>query len=111
MPRPSSTRHVQFHTLSTRQWKMSLKPKGHCPKWSPWATPVVPVTKKNLAVRMCSDFNITVNPVLQAEQCPLPIIKDIFATLSGGQHFSKVDLAEAYLQMEIKEDSKVFYDY
>lgn len=71
----------------------------------------MPVTKKNLAVRMCSDFNITVNPVLQAEQCPLPIIKDIFATLSGGQHFSKVDLAEAYLQMEIKEDSKVFYDY
>jgi hypothetical protein len=79
--------------------------------WSPWATQVVPVTKKNGAVRLCCDFNITVNPVLQAEQCPLLRIEDIFATPSGGKHFSKVGLAEACLQMEIKEDSNVFYDY
>ncbi len=42
------------------------------------------------------------------EQYPLPRIEDIFATLSGGQLFSKIDLAEAYLQMEMEEDSKVF---
>lgn len=75
--------------------------------WSPWATPVVPVTKKDGTVRLCRDFKVSVNPVLQAEQYPLPIIEDIFATLSGGQLFSKIDLAETYLQMEM-DDSKVF---
>lgn len=76
--------------------------------WSPWATPVVPVVKKNGTVRLCGDFKVTVNPVLQVEQYPLPRIEDIFAKLAGGQRFSKVDLAEAYLQMEMEEDSKVF---
>ncbi|XP_061094922.1 uncharacterized protein K02A2.6-like [Conger conger] len=42
------------------------------------------------------------------EQYPLPRIEDIFANLSGGRRFTKVDLAEAYLQMEMEEDSKVF---
>lgn len=76
--------------------------------WSPWATPVVPVVKKNGTVRLCGDFKVTINPVLRAEQYPLPRIEDIFAKLSGGQRFSKVDLAEAYLQMEMEEDSKIF---
>lgn len=76
--------------------------------WSPWATPVVPVAKKDGTVRLCGYFKLSVNPVLQAEQYPLPIIEDIFATLSGGQLFSKIDLAEAYLQMEMEEDSKMF---
>ncbi len=64
--------------------------------WSPWATPVVPVAKKDGTVRLCGDFKVSVNPVLQAEQYPLPRIEDIFATLSGGQLFSKIDLAEAF---------------
>lgn len=75
--------------------------------WSPWATPVVPVSKKDGSVRLCGDFKVSVNPELHAEQYPPPIIEDIFATLSGGRHFSKIDLAEAYLQMEMEEDSKV----
>nr|XP_055076811.1 uncharacterized protein K02A2.6-like [Misgurnus anguillicaudatus] len=76
--------------------------------WSPWATPVVPVAKKDGTVRLCGDFKVSINPELQVEQYPLPRIEDIFASLSGGQLFSKIDLAEAYLQMEIEEDSKVF---
>ena len=76
--------------------------------WSPWATPVVPIVKKNGTVRLCGDFKVTVNPVLQVEQYPLPRIEDIFANLSGGKRFSKVDLADAYLQMEMEEDSKTF---
>ncbi|XP_041931246.1 LOW QUALITY PROTEIN: uncharacterized protein K02A2.6 [Alosa sapidissima] len=76
--------------------------------WSPWATPVVPVVKKNGTVRLCGDFKVTINPALQVEQYQLPRIKDIFAFLIFGQRFSKVDLAEAYLQMEMEEDSKKF---
>ncbi|KAL6469072.1 hypothetical protein MHYP_G00225960 [Metynnis hypsauchen] len=76
--------------------------------WSPWATPIVPVIKKNGAVRVCGDFKVSINPVLKGEQYPLPRIDNIFANLSGGQHFSKIDLAEAYLQMEMEEESKVY---
>ncbi|KAI2644841.1 Retrovirus-related Pol polyprotein [Labeo rohita] len=63
--------------------------------------------KKDGSVRLCGDFKVSVNPELHVEKYPLPRIEDIFATLSGGRHFSKINLAEAYLQMEMEEDSKV----
>ena len=34
------------------------------------------------------------------------IYKNVFAALSGGVKFSKVDLKHAYLQMEVAEDSR-----
>lgn len=74
--------------------------------WSEWATPVVPVIKKNGNVRLCGDFKQTINPVMQVQQYPLPRIDDIFASLGGGQKFSKLDLRQAYLQMEMEEESK-----
>ncbi|XP_061892151.1 uncharacterized protein K02A2.6-like [Entelurus aequoreus] len=73
---------------------------------SEWATPIVPVPKKTGGIRICGDFKVTLNPVLSAEQYPLPRIDDLFAGLSKGQKFSKIDLNQAYLQMHIHEDSK-----
>ncbi|XP_063775437.1 uncharacterized protein K02A2.6-like [Pseudophryne corroboree] len=46
--------------------------------------------------------------LLRTVQYPLPKIEDIFAALSGGGRFSKIDLAQAYLQMEIEEASKKY---
>ena len=59
---------------------------------SDWATPVVPVPKKDGSVRICGDFKVTVNPQLKVDQYPLPRIDNIFASLGGGKHFSKIDL-------------------
>lgn len=73
---------------------------------SEWATPIVPVSKKDGGIRTCGDFKVTVNPVLSVEQYPLPRIEDLFAGLSGGQRFSKIDLNQAYLQMHVHEDSQ-----
>ena len=73
---------------------------------SEWATPVVLVVKQNGGVRICGDFKATVNPQLCVEQYPLPLINDIFAILAGGETFSKIDLRQAYLQMEMDEQSK-----
>ncbi|KAJ8348953.1 hypothetical protein SKAU_G00275420 [Synaphobranchus kaupii] len=73
---------------------------------SDWGTPIVPVPKKDGSVRICGDFKVTINPVLEAEQYPLPHINDLFAGLAGGQKFSKIDLNQAYLQMQVDEKSK-----
>ena len=73
---------------------------------SDWATPVVPIPKKDGSVRICGDFKVTVNPQLKVDQYPLPRIDDIFASLGGGKHFSKIDLRSAYLQMEMDNESK-----
>ncbi|RXN16546.1 putative protein K02A2.6-like protein [Labeo rohita] len=73
---------------------------------SDWATPIVPVLKMDGSIRICGDFKVTVNPVLSADQYPLPLIDDLFAGLAGGQRFSKIDLSQAYLQMKVDETSK-----
>ncbi|KAJ7990617.1 hypothetical protein DPEC_G00302250 [Dallia pectoralis] len=73
---------------------------------SEWATPIVPVLKKDGGIRICGDFKVTLNPVLLVEQYPLPHIEDLFASLAGGQKFSKIDLCQAYLQMHVDEKSK-----
>ena len=59
-------------------------------------------------MRVCGDFKVSVNPVLLAEQYPLPRIEDIFANLAGGKHFSKLDLRRAYHQLEVTEESKKY---
>ncbi|CAC5364000.1 unnamed protein product [Mytilus coruscus] len=75
---------------------------------SEWATPIVPVVKKSGGVRICGDFKVTINQQLQVDQYPLPRIDDIFASLSGGENFSKIDLRQAYLQLEMNEESKKY---
>ncbi|KAJ8346503.1 hypothetical protein SKAU_G00279040 [Synaphobranchus kaupii] len=73
---------------------------------SDWATPVVPVSKKDATVRLCDDFKVTINPALCVDKYPIPRIEDLFASLAGGQRFSKLDLSNAYLQMEVEEESR-----
>ena len=75
---------------------------------SDWATPIVPVVKKDGSVRICGDFKVTLNPLLEVDRYPLPRIEDIFATLAGGKHFTKLDLRHAYLQMEVREDARQY---
>ena len=41
-------------------------------------------------------------------QVPLPKPSDLCATLAGGKWFSKLDLAQAYTQMELDEESRQY---
>ena len=77
-------------------------------KYSKWACPIVTPPKKDGGLRICGDFKTTVNPVLEADKYPLPRIEEIFANLSGGVKFSKIDLRQAYLQMEVDENSQEY---
>ena len=63
---------------------------------SDWAIPVVSVPKKDGTLPVCGDYKITVNQCADVAQYPLPNAEDLFATLSGGKIFSKIDLLHAH---------------
>ncbi|CAF3495196.1 unnamed protein product [Rotaria socialis] len=71
-----------------------------------WAAPIVIVPKPNGKVRICADFSTGVNQSLDIDQYPLPKPNDLFVVLNGGTKFSKIDFSEAYLQVELDEESK-----
>ena len=45
---------------------------------------------------------------LAVDQYPLPGVEELFATLSGGKLITKLDLAQAYLQVLLDERSTYF---
>ena len=77
-------------------------------QYSDWATPVVSVPKPDGSMRLCGDFKITINPVLQIDQHPLPKPEDLLATLAGGKKFSKIDLSQAYQQMVLEPEHRKY---
>ncbi|XP_064462940.1 uncharacterized protein K02A2.6-like [Ornithodoros turicata] len=72
---------------------------------SRYASPIVPVVKKDGSVRICGDYKASLNPCLEVDVYPLPKIDEMFAVLSGGRYFSKIDLNRAYLQVTMDERS------
>ncbi|PAA81343.1 hypothetical protein BOX15_Mlig024196g4 [Macrostomum lignano] len=78
-------------------------------KASDFASPIVPVLKRDgKSVRICADFKRTVNPQLEVDKYPLPRLEEIFATLNGGKYFTKLDISQAFLQLELEESCRRF---
>ncbi|CAF4178451.1 unnamed protein product [Rotaria sordida] len=73
---------------------------------SRWAAPIVVVPKPGGKVRICADLSTGVNQVLDIEQYPLPKPDELFTVLNGGEKFTKIDLSDAYLQVQLDDDSK-----
>ncbi|CAH8565704.1 unnamed protein product [Dicrocoelium dendriticum] len=71
-----------------------------------WAAPIVPVLKPDGNVRICGDYKLTVNRGAIIDRYPLPKIEDLYANLSGGVKFTKLDLSHAYSQVELDETSR-----
>ena len=77
-------------------------------KFSSWAAPIVPVIKRDGNVRLCGDYKLTINSVANTEVYPLPRIDELFAAVSDGKIFSKLDLSHAYLQLQLDESSQEY---
>ena len=75
-------------------------------QYSDWAAPLVPVEKADRTLWICGDYKVTVNPVLLVDQYPMPTPEDLFATLAGGKHFTKLDLSQAYQQVLLDQGSR-----
>ena len=76
-------------------------------RFADWAAPVVPVVKSDGGVRLCGDYKVTINIASKLDKYPLPRI-NLLASLAGGKSFSKLDLAQAYLQILLEDDSKKY---
>ena len=63
-----------------------------------WAAPIVPVPKGDGRIQLHGEYKVTVNQSLETDQYSLPKPEDLFASLAGGEEFSKIDLTQAYLQ-------------
>ena len=75
-------------------------------KFSKWAAPIVPVLKKCGSLRLCGDYKLTANTASPVDSYPLPKIEELITDLSGGKQFTKLDLAQAYLQLPLSDSSK-----
>ena len=80
------------------------------PAMSPieWASPLVIAPKPNGKIRLCADFRVTINKHILIDMHPLPTFEELCAQLAGGEQFSTIDLRDAYLQMEVEEESKKY---
>ncbi|CAK1602520.1 unnamed protein product [Parnassius mnemosyne] len=73
---------------------------------SEYGTPIVPVLKSNGSIRICGDYKITINPILKDFHYPLPRIEELFATLGGGEQYTKLDLSNAFQQCLLDKKSQ-----
>ena len=75
---------------------------------SDWATPIVVVHKSNGKVRVCGDYQATVNPFIPKSVTAGLDIDDTLARLADCDKFSKIDLKDAYLHVPLDDPSQKY---
>ena len=71
------------------------------------AFPTVNIVKQSGSVRVCGDFK-DINKFMVVDQHPIPHLSDLFTVLVGRQKFSKIDLSDAYNQLELDSESQKY---
>src|SRR3989344_309278 len=73
------------------------------PSCSPWASPVVLVTKKDGSTRFCIDYH-SLNQVMKHDSYPLPQVNNILDALGQSRWRSTLDLVSGYWQIPVHKD-------
>ena len=72
---------------------------------SPWASPVVLVSKKDGSIRFCVDYK-KVNDLTIEDAHPLFVVNDTVDKIRGKKYYISIDLASRYWQVKIDENSQ-----
>ena len=75
------------------------------PSFSPWASPVVPVPKKDGSLRICIDYR-RLNSVTVPDPYYMCTLEEILEKVGNSGCLSKLDLSKGYYQIGIEEESK-----
>ena len=75
------------------------------PSTSPWASPIVPVPKKDGSIRVCIDYR-RLNSITQADPFYMITLDEILDRVGNSQCLSKLDLSKGYYQISIAEEEK-----
>ena len=111
IPQAQPQRRVPFH--NRKKVKAAVKELQRediiepVPEDSPaqWVSPIVAVPKKDDTVRLCVDMRMP-NKAIKRVRYPIPTVNHISVELNGAKYFSKLDLAQAYHQLPLHEDSR-----
>ena len=107
---PVSQRHrcIPFHVQKDveaeldRLEKLDIIEKVDGP--TPWVSPIVVVPKADGGVRLCIDM-WEPNKAIKREKHIMPTLNDLISDLNGSTVFSKLDLSNAYHQLELDKAS------
>ena len=72
---------------------------------SPWASPIVLVSKPDGSTQFCVDYR-RLNAITKVDEYPLPRVDECLDLLSGHKYFSTLDLATGYWQVRMAEESQ-----
>ena len=75
------------------------------PSCSPWASPIVPVPKKDGTVRICVDFR-RLNEVTVGDPFYMTTLEEILERVGSSRCMSKLDLAKGFYQVEVEAQSR-----
>ena len=106
-PIKQAPRRLPYHKLNIvkEELEKMLASNTIRPSISPWASPIVLVTKKDGTTRFCIDYR-KLNDVTRKDAFPLPRIDECLDVLSGAKYFCTLDLASGYWQVGMLEDDK-----
>ncbi|KAG6465144.1 hypothetical protein O3G_MSEX014963 [Manduca sexta] len=107
-----------FHKAYTMPYKkeevekelLSMEKSGILQKvqHSEWASPIVLAQRNDKKLRICVDYKVTLNKVLNTDHYPLPLSEDIFTELTGSSVFSVLDLTGAYQQLLLDDKAREY---
>ena len=70
------------------------------------ASPLLWQRKKSGELRLCVDLKVHINGKVMEEDHPIPDMETIFHNLNGASYFGKIDLSDAYYQIELDKEAK-----